>query len=232
VAGAVAALALAATGMACATARPLSLADRFVVPGSPAVDLTAPPAMTSPPAASAPAAAAPATRPAPLPPVAARTLEASSPQLRDRLAALAASPTPAAHLDVAAAYADHGVHDRAFDYLTAGLVRHPRHSGLHDAVARLWRDWGLPERAVRHAHLAVRYAPASAAAHTTLGSVLWVLAFREDATRAFARAFALDPSAAYTRRNWCTAVAGLGRPRPFACDTPTESGAWRVETPR
>jgi len=226
-------VALVAAGMACATARPLSLADRFIVPGTPALDLTAPPATDSPPAVSAPVAAAPAAPgPAPLPLVAARTLEASSPQLRSRLATLAVSPTPEAHLDVATTYAEYGVHDRAFDYLAAGLVRHPRHPGLHDAVARLWRDWGLPERAVRHAHLAVRYAPDSPAAQTTLGSILWVLAFHEEAARAFERAFALDASAAYTRRNWCTAVQALGRPRPFACDTPYTSGAGRVETPR
>ena len=232
-----AALALAAAGVACATTRPLSLADRFVVPGTPAMDLTAPPATATPSAALptvAPPAAAtpPAPRPAPPPLVAARTLEASSPQLQARLAALAASPTPEAHLEVATTYAAYGVHDRAFDYLTAGLVRHPRHPGLHEAVARLWRDWGLPERAVRHAHLAVRYAPESPAALTTLGSVLWVLTFREEATRAFERAFALDGAAAYTRRNWCTAVQALGRPQPFACDTPERPGAGRLETPR
>ena len=219
--------------MACATARPLSLADRFIVPGTPVVDLTAPSATASPPAAPTPPSAVPsAPRPAPPPLVAARTLEASSPQLQSRLAALAASPTPEAHLDVARTYAEYGVHDRAFDYLAAGLVRHPRHPGLHDAVARLWRDWGLPERAVRHAHLAVRYAPDSPAALTTLGSILWVLTFREDATRAFERAFALDGSAVYTRHNWCTAVQALGRPRPFACETPERPGAGRLETPR
>ena len=152
--------------------------------------------------------------------VTAATLEESSALLRARLAALAASPTPEAHLDVAAAYASYHVHDRAFDYLTAGLARYPKHAGLHDAVARLWRDWGLPDLALRHAHLAVRYAPDSAATLTTLGSVLWALDVHDDAARAFERAFALEPTARYARHNWCTAVAALGRPQPFACDVP------------
>lgn len=152
--------------------------------------------------------------------VAAATLESISPLLRSRLAALAASPTPEAHLDVAAAYGAYGVHDRAYDHLAAGLVLHPRHAGLHEAVARLWRDWGLSERGLRHAHLAVHYAPASPAAHTTLGTVLWALDKRDLALEAFARAADLAPPASYARKNWCTALRELGRPRPFACDVP------------
>lgn len=233
-----AAVALAASVAACAAARPLSMAERFIVPGTPSVDLSAPAATASPPASAPPAAARMASAAtadasaATLPVMAAQTLEATSPRLRARLVALAVSPTPEAHLDLAAAYADYGVHDRAYDYLAAGLILHPRHAGLHEAVGRLWRDWGLPERALRHAHLAVRYAPRSPRALTTLGSILWELASREEATRAFARAFALDPTATYTRRNWCTAVHELGRPRPFACDDPYEARSVPREPPR
>ncbi len=222
-------------GGACATARPASFAGRFIVPGEPAVNLSAPAGIGGP---VAPRSAAPEPAPGATPPppvataVTATTLESTSPLLRARLAALAASPTPAAHLDVAGAYASYGVHDRAYDHLAAGLVRYPRHAGLHDAVARLWRDWGLPERALRHAHLAVRYGPDSAAAHTTLGSVLWALAARDDAAQQFAHAFALEPSASYTRRNWCTAVAGLGRPRPVASDQARAVPAPPPEPPR
>lgn len=213
---------------ACASSRPASFAGRFIVPGQPAVDLSAPPGVTGPAMALPDAAAAPPPVPVSARPartaVVAATLESTSPLLRARLAALAASPTPDAHLDVAAGYGAYGVHDRAFDHLAAGLVRYPRHAGLHEAVARLWRDWGFPDRALRHAHLAARYAPDSAAAHTTLGTVLWALAARDEAVAAFARATALDPDAAYARWNWCTAVRGTGRPRPFACDVPFGGG--------
>jgi tetratricopeptide (TPR) repeat protein len=210
-------------GGACASSGPASFAGRFIIPGTPAVDLSAPAAIAGPVAPAMPPVTPPplpASPPAARTSVAATTLEATSPVLRARLDALAASPTPEAHLDVAAAYAGYGVHDRAYDHLAAGLVLHPTHAGLHEAVARLWRDWGLPDRALRHAHLAVRYAPESAAAQTVLGSVLWALDARDDATRAFARAFALEPAAAWARHNWCTAVAARGDRRPFACDTP------------
>lgn len=191
--------------------------------GTPAVDLGAPAPIAGPVApALSPVAPPPVQERAPAGPtsVAAATLEATSPLLRARLDALAASPTPEAHLAVAAAYTSYGIHDRAYDYLAKGLVLRPTHAGLHTAVARLWRDWGLYERALRHAHLAVHYAPDSAAAQTVLGSVLWAIDARDDATRAFARAFALEPAATWARHNWCTAVAARGDRRPFACDTP------------
>lgn len=211
--------AVLAAGSGCATGPPASLASRFIVPGRPAIDLSAPAGSPRSPGAPSPAPAVPSAEAAPpRSTVVAATLEATSPLLRARLAALAASPTPDAHLDVAAAYASFGIHDRAFDYLAAGLARYPQHAGLHEAAARLWRDWGLPEQALRHAHLAARYAPDSAAAASTLGTVLWALDARIDATAAFARAFALEPAAPWARTNWCTAVVALGRPRPFACD--------------
>lgn len=228
-------LAAAASG-ACASARPPAWLDGVGAPGAAIVAPGVPEPNESPPpagGASAPAAddapdpgAAPTSADQVVPtPVMAATLEDSSPLLRTRLAALAASPTPEAHLDVAAAYASYQVHDRAFDYLAAGLVLHPRHAGLHEALARLWRDWGMPDLALRHAHLAVRYAATSAAAHTTLGSVLWALDARAEAAQAFERAFALEPSAGYARYNWCTALAALQREQPFSCDTPYVSAS-------
>ncbi len=123
----------------------------------------------------------------------------------------------AGYLAVAAAYRAHGVDDRAFDYLTAGLTRFPRESALHDAAARMWRDWELPDRALRHAHLAVRYAPGSAAHHNTLGTVLWALSHRHAAAREFSTALRLDPAADYARQNLCLAASVLGRPRPASC---------------
>ncbi|MEZ5292665.1 MAG: hypothetical protein R2745_16405 [Vicinamibacterales bacterium] len=134
------------------------------------------------------------------------------------MAALAAHPTPGAFIDVAAAYRGYGVDDRAFDYLQRGLAAFPRDSSLHDALARHWRDWGFPDRALRHAHLAVWYAPDSAAALTTLGTVLWALSDRVDAADAFEHAFDRAPDADYTRYNRCVARRDLGRPAP-GCET-------------
>ncbi len=138
------------------------------------------------------------------------TLESSSPVLARALAALAASPTSDHYLDVAAAYAQAGVTDRAYDNLTEGLQHDRTNVALHDALARVWREWGFPERALSSAHTAVYYGPRSPEARNTLGTVLWDLGQRDQARRAFATAVALDLQAWYAWRNLCTATLALG----------------------
>ncbi len=203
----------AALSAGCTATGGATLATRFVTPGTPAVDLGGPRPAPPPRAAGATQGPRQVARAS----SGLGTLEAMSPRLREALAALGASPSVAGFLAVAAAYRTHGVDDRAFDYLAEGLTRFPRAAPLHDAVARTWRDWGLADRALRHAHLAVRYAPASAATHNTLGTVLWALADRDAAAREFAAAVALDPTADYARLNLCQAASALGHPRSQAC---------------
>lgn len=207
-------LASGLTAGGCASASPDGFAARFVRPGTPTVDLGGVPPAPAPPPRSGPRQA---------PRFVARsssglgTIEATSPRLSAALAALDARPSPAAYLAVAAAYRGLRIDDRAFDYLSAGVVEYPRDAALHDGLARAWRDWGFPERGLRDAHLAVRYAPASATAHNTLGTLLWALSDHAAAAAAFAAAVTLDPAAGYARRNLCLATVALGRPVPTPC---------------
>lgn len=171
-----------------------------------------------------PAPRAPARQPAPPPPTPGprastlgTTIESVTPALQAKLDVLAATRTAAASLDVAAAYRALGIPDRAFDYLVEGLKAHPRHGGLHEAIARQWQAWGLPDRGLRDAHLAVRYAPRSPAAQTTLGRILWDLGRYDDAAAAFTTAARLAPAAAYARHNHCAAERALGRTAPDDC---------------
>lgn len=190
------------------------MADRFIVGGQPALDVgTESPFRATPSAAAPPVPSRPPRASSDLP-----TLESTSSVLRARLALLAARPSPRAYLEVAATYREFGVDDRAFDYLARGLTAFPHDSALHDATARQWREWRLPAQALRHAHLAVRYAPASAAAHTTLGTVLWALGQHAAATAAFRRAADLAPNADFARHNLCHAERELGRPTRAGCD--------------
>jgi tetratricopeptide (TPR) repeat protein len=213
-------VAAALSGGACAGRAPGAWASRFIVPGTPAVDLTVPdgpgPRTGAPPAPSA----APPVPAAALRAPAADTLEAAAPLLRERLAVLALAPSPRAYLDAAAAYRLYAVHDRAFDLVQQGLAAFPHDADLHADAAAAWRDWGLPDHGLRHAHLAVRYAPASAAAQTTLATVLWAVGAGHEALRAFERAAALAPEAEYARRNHCAAARALGTPPPAACGRP------------
>lgn len=203
----------------CASTRPDPFAARFIVSGTPAVDVDwsvpdAGPAPRAPtPRAHAPAGTPPGPRAATL----GTTIESVTPSLRAKLDALAATRSVAAYLDVAAAYRTLGIPDRAFDYLAAGLKDHPRHGTLHEAIARQWQAWGLPARGLRDAHLAVRYAPRSPAAQTTLGRILWDLGRYDDAAAAFTTAARLAPAAAYARHNHCAAARALGRTAPDDC---------------
>lgn len=145
------------------------------------------------------------------------TLEATSPALQRALLALSLQPSAAHYLQVASAYTSAGVGDRAFDYLDAGLRHHPAAAALHDAQARLWRDWGFAERGLAAAHRAVFFAPRSPETRNTLGTVLWALGERAAARRAFAAAAALDPGAWYAWHNLCAASPGVGTDAVRSC---------------
>lgn len=143
----------------------------------------------------------------------AASIESTSPRLQRALLALSTSPTSAHYLDVAAAYTAEGIRDKAFDYLTTGLRADRRNAALHDAVARAWRDWGFPDKALNAAHHAVFYAPQSPEAYNTLGTVLWALGQRAEATATFEQATVLDPRAWYAWQNLCEAALTAGQTR-------------------
>jgi Flp pilus assembly protein TadD len=79
----------------------------------------------------------------------------------------------------------------------------PRSAAAFDELARIWRDAGVPNLALPDATRAVYFAPTSAEAHNTLGTVLAMLGQLELARREFGRALALDPGAEYARTNLC-----------------------------
>lgn len=205
---------------ACATTRPRGLADRFIVHGTPGVDVGGPPLVMPGFSVEAlreamDAARARRSRPADgaspgRTSVVASSLESHSPRLRRALHDLAVMPTSERYLRVAQAYVAEGIPDRAYDYLAQGLTRDKRDPTLHDATARLWRDWGMLDRALTSAHTAVFLAPASPEARNTLGTVLWRLGRRGDAARAFEAAVALAPDAGYAWNNLCQTALAAG----------------------
>ncbi len=210
-----AALILLLATTACAP-RERTLASRFVTQGQPAIDMGGVKVeVFGRPLSKAEAAKMPA--PEPIRNVSERhssnlsTLEASNPALQRALLALSLRPSTQGYLDVAAAYRTAGVRDKAFDYLSEGVRRDPTDAALHDALARAWRDWGFPDRGLTAAHRAVYYAPQSAEARNTLGTVLWALGNRADARQAFEQSAQLDPQAWYAWRNLCEAAMTDGR---------------------
>lgn len=130
-----------------------------------------------------------------------QTLESSDPQLKAALLKLRFFPSAAQHRAAASEYRRLGVLDTAFDHLTAAIRMDRKDAAAYDARARIWRDWGAPQLGMGDAARAVVYAPQSAAARNTLGTLLLANGQPEEARREFVKALALDPSASFAREN-------------------------------
>lgn len=150
----------------------------------------------------------------------AATIEGSDSRLIAALAAAAVSPSIERLQDVAGEYARIGVNDRAYEYLMQSLARDRHRAATYDALARLWRDSGFPERGLADAHRAVYFAPSSPIAHNTLGTILQRVGARAAARLEFQRALQLDPAAVYALSNLCYAwlLDGRGADAEIACD--------------
>ena len=131
------------------------------------------------------------------------TVESSDPRLAAAILAEAVRPAADSSLQVAREYVRLGVLDAAFKCTERALKREPHNAAGHDLTARIWRDWGIQEKALVHAHLAIYYAPEWSGAYNTLGTVLDAMGRRDEARTAFVRAFELDPGAAWALSNLC-----------------------------
>ena len=202
----IALLAASMSGAACASADQ-TLAGRFVRQGTPAMDVGGPklPKMKSLDRRALLASQA-ARTPAPVLP----SLESTDPGLRTALARVLAAPTTENYLEVSNQYLRHGVFDRADDFLNRSLAANGPDPSIYDARARLWRDWGQPAEGLGDAHRAVFLAPHSAAAHNTLGTVLYRLGRVNEARVSFTRALELDAAAWYAMANLCHVSMNAG----------------------
>jgi tetratricopeptide (TPR) repeat protein len=131
------------------------------------------------------------------------TIETEPGELRNALEAASADARPPALVRVAEAYYRAGVLDRAYLYNARALAIDRRDAAAYDGMARIWRDWGFPHLGIGDAHRATYYAPGSAAAQNTLGTLLHALGNRRGALTAFERALALEPRASYALNNMC-----------------------------
>ena len=131
------------------------------------------------------------------------SVEETYPRLAAAFLVATERPSPEALRHVAEEYRRLRIADRAHHHLQQALRLDPRDAATYDALARLWRDGGLPGLALADAHRAVYYAPLSAVAHNTLGTALQALGRRKEARDQYERALQLDPSAAYALNNLC-----------------------------
>lgn len=154
-----------------------------------------------------------------LPQPVARTKRADGQTLEGRNKVLAAAklrhqtaPSLESERVLAQEYATAGVLDAAFDHYTAALVFDPRDVPSLDGLARIWRDWGYLDNALPLAYRAVYWAPDSAAAQNTLGTVLLDLGVLNAAGTRFDTARRLAPAASYPLNNLCYLELQRGNP--------------------
>jgi tetratricopeptide (TPR) repeat protein len=129
------------------------------------------------------------------------TIENTDKRLAAALLKLKLLPSAAQHRAAADEYLRLGILDAAYDHLSAAIRLDPQDAAAYDARARIWRMWGAPRLGMGDAVRAVYFAPHSAAAHNTLGTLLAANGQPDAARREFRAALSLDPSASYAREN-------------------------------
>jgi tetratricopeptide (TPR) repeat protein len=142
------------------------------------------------------------------------TLETTNAGLGAALAALKLHPTAVGYVAVGDAYHRLGVLDEAQTNFEHALRIKSRLPSASDGLARVWRDWGLPQFGLPYAYRAVSAAPRSPSAENTLGTLLFNLGDPEAAQTHFQKAVALDPGAAYALNNLCYVAFMLGDSGP------------------
>jgi Tfp pilus assembly protein PilF len=133
------------------------------------------------------------------------TIEAQDPDLTEARLILAVMPSAENHRRVAAGYLRLGVLDAAYDHFRAALLLEPTDAISFDGLARVWRDWGLPNLGLGDAHRAIYYAPSSPTVYNTLGTLLQQLGQPAAAQSAFEAALRRDPEAPFALNNLCYA---------------------------
>jgi tetratricopeptide (TPR) repeat protein len=139
------------------------------------------------------------------------TIEGTDQRLAAALLLEAARPSADTHLQVAREYARLGILDAAHSRTKRALARNPRSPVAHEFMARIWRDWGMPESGLPFAHRAVSLDQKSASAHNTLATILDALGQVEAARSAYEHALVLDPQAGWALNNLCYLELRLGR---------------------
>jgi Flp pilus assembly protein TadD len=141
----------------------------------------------------------------------AETLEARDPAIAAELLQVSSDPTADRYRSLAEHYRERGVLDAAYRYFNRAVALNPRDGAAYEGLARVWRDWELPALGLGDAHRAVYYAPASASARNTYGTIMQALGRYDDARVAYQLASSLDPAGAYAVNNLCYLAFLSGR---------------------
>jgi tetratricopeptide (TPR) repeat protein len=131
------------------------------------------------------------------------TIESSNPELARALLLLSMHESSEHHRLAAVAYRKVGVLDFAYRHFQRAAVLDSCDAVSYDGMARLWRDWSMPEIALGDAHRALSCSKQSPEIYNTLGTILESLGQAAGAERAYRSAVALNPRAAFALNNLC-----------------------------
>ena len=134
---------------------------------------------------------------------AAEMLETRDPAIAAELLLVSSQPTAERYRSLAERYRERGVLDAAHRNFNRAIALNPRDAAAYEGLARVWRDWGLPALALGDAHRATYFAPQSASARNTYGTVMQALGRYDDARVAYELASRLDSKGAYAVNNLC-----------------------------
>ncbi len=148
------------------------------------------------------------------------TIESSNPDLSRALLLLSMHESSENHRLAAAAYRKAGVLDFAYRHFQRASLMEPCDAVSYDGMARLWRDWGMPDLALSEVHRAVNCSKKSAEIYNTLGTVLESLGQQAAAERAYQTAVALNPHATFALNNLCylQMIQGHGPAAARSCE--------------
>jgi len=142
------------------------------------------------------------------------TLETTDANLGVAVAALKRHPTADGYVAVGNAYHRLGVFDQAVTNFQHALDLNSDLPAAAEGLARVWRDWGLPQFGLPYAYRALSAAPKSPSVENTLGTLLFALGDPEAARTHFEKAVVLDPRAVYALNNLCYVAFMLGNGGP------------------
>jgi len=198
---------------ACAAREARAVGNRFVRPGTPAMDYGGPPIGKTDQAADQMkalrhrAASPPRSKTS----MSGASIENVDTQLAEALLLDALVPSSENDVRVADEYRRLGILDAAYDRLSRAIRNQPGLAAAHEMMARIWRDWGMAARGLGAAYRAVYYAPQSASARNTLGTLFERMGRLDDARREYMNAATLDPNAAWALNNLCHIALLSGR---------------------
>jgi Tfp pilus assembly protein PilF len=139
------------------------------------------------------------------------TVEGTDQRLSTALLVEAMTPSVDSHLLVAREYVRLRIYDAARKRIERAIALDPKRADAHEALARLWRDWGSPDLALGPAYRAIGLSHRSASSLNTLGTILGALDQWPAAASRFAEAATRAPDAAWAHSNWCYAEFRMAR---------------------